>query len=187
VSKGTLIGGIVWVVEIVAYISAMFYTYAPSDFAEWLATLLATFIGAILAVAGGIVLFNFQRHQSDSDRRNQLRRALASEIRASQGILSGDPTPIMSSGTHAVFGEVVLVPLPHVVVEEAARSALFTSAKTDQFFYLAGYIQVHNNELIFLFATRTGFVTDEALRLATKELKERQEDLRKIYEELLSD
>jgi hypothetical protein len=165
-------------------------SYAAPSFVQYIGTIIATFAGvglaAYLGIRQGVKQFRFETSESDRIRRDQLLTALASEVRASQRILSGEPTLIKSSYTNKVFGRVVLVPLPHVVVEEAARSALFPSEQTDEFFNLTGNIQVHNNEISFLFATRTGFATDEALQRATDEMKQRQKHLCDIYEALLS-
>ena len=150
-------------------------------------TLFGAGFGAGLAAYFGIRQVRFQRRIAEKDRRDQLLTALDSEIRASQRILSGRPTPIEHWVTRKEVGRIVLVPLPHVVVEEAARSALFSSEETDGFFNLSGKIQVHNNEITFFYATRTGLVTEVALQIATDELKERQDELRQIFKELLSD
>jgi hypothetical protein len=126
--------------------------------------------------------FYLERGQTDNDRRDQLLTAFASEVRASQIILRGRPTPIIGSNGK-VFGEVVVVSLPSIVVEECARSGLFTSEHTDDFFNLAGHIQVHNAEISVLQAARTGFVSDLALQAATEEMEKRQCNLYKLYED----
>jgi hypothetical protein len=159
---------------------------APASFVQYIGTIVATFAGVGLAAFFGLRQVRFQMRQADDQRRDQLLTALAGEIRASQRILSGRPTPIVDAATHEEVGTVVLVPLPDVVVNEAAQSALFPTEQTDEFFNLAGNIQVHNHEISSLFATRTGFVTKESLQLITDELNQRQQKLCEHYNDLLS-
>ena len=153
-------------------------TYSEDGFVE----LTGTFLGAGLAAGIGIWPLYLERGQTDKDRRDQLLTAFLSEVRASKIILRGGATPIKGSNGK-VYGEVVVVSLPSIVVEECARSGLFTSDHTDDFFNLAGHIQVHNAEVSFLQAARTGFVSDEALQAATEEMLKRQSDLYKLYED----
>jgi hypothetical protein len=109
--------------------------------------------------------------------------ALASEVRASQNILSGTRSPINDSKDGTEYGRVVVVSLPSVVAEETTRSALFSSERTNKLFKLAGHIQTHNAEVAFFQPTCTGFATGEALRLATEEMKQRQDTLRDGFED----
>ena len=172
-----IFGFVGFLCAIVAILDAV-RTYSENALVEFT----GTFLGAGLAAGIGVWLLYLERGQTDEDRRDQLLTAFASEVRASKIILRGTSTPIEGSNGK-VFGEVVVVSLPSIVVEECARSGLFSSEHTDDFFNLAGHIQVHNAEVSFLQAARTGFVTDRALQAATEEMKKRQCDLYMLYED----
>jgi hypothetical protein len=138
VSKGYIIGGAVWVVEVIAYISAMFLIFAPGEFAQWLATLLATLMGAALAAASGVWLFYYQGKQSEGTRVEYLREGLIGELYATRDRLQTEPEQRVPHPTgNGPDVVVVLAHLEPTMCEEVMRSALFGHVNTSNLTYLA--------------------------------------------------
>jgi hypothetical protein len=101
---------------------------APRELGNYLIQLFATLIGAALAVAIGLALFDFQSREADQRRSRQLQEALAGELQANldqleaTSVLRISPPPGAQEGEGPV--EVVLTHLEPVACEEAIRNAI---------------------------------------------------------------
>ena len=154
-------------------IGYVFGRYNPEARLEWYSTLLGTIFGVGLTALFGVWLFSFQSEESDEDRRRKFMTALAGEAQAIVNILEQEPTPVPGVSAEDT-AKSVFVPLPLTIATEAARSALFDA---DDMLFLSKQIaklQVNNNEVFFILASRALSIQPEYRRLMDQWLKERQ-------------
>jgi hypothetical protein len=123
--------------------------YVPNEFATYLIQLIATFIGAALAVAFGIALFNYQNKQTDQRRIWQLNEALAAELQATLDILEAPPGIRVSPPTGVEEEdeepvEVVVTRLEPVACEEAIRNAILGPQDVFALSHLARSMRLYN-------------------------------------------
>jgi hypothetical protein len=122
--------------------------YVPNEFATYLIQLIATFIGAVLAVAFGLALFNYQSKETDRRRARQLNEALVAELQATldileaPGITVSPPTGIEGEGEEPV--EVVVTRLEPVACEEAIRNAILGPQDVFALSHLARSMRLYN-------------------------------------------
>jgi hypothetical protein len=155
---------------------------------DWFIQAAATLIGTILAVAGGLWLFNYQASKTDETREEQLLTNLAGETQANLDTLNAQPSAFeRSDGT---IDHLILVSLTFIVAEEAIKSGVFTSDEARLLSKLIGRLRVHNDEVYFILSTRTGLsatgvVQGNANSYMIAELKLRQKEIRESSAELL--
>ncbi len=138
-NRNTIVFGAASTAWVVVCISSLFLVFAPQEFAQWLATLLATLIGAALAAASGVWLFYYQAERAEEKRVQELREALIAELYATRDRLQiqaeqhvPDPT---GEGRPTV--RVVLAHVEPTACDEVIRSALFGHANTKSLTYLS--------------------------------------------------
>jgi len=157
---------------------------------NWFIQLAATLFGTVLAVAGGLWLFNYQASKTDETREEQLLKTLAGETQANLNILSDEPSAFET--LDRTIDHVVLIRLRFLVAEQAIKSGVFTSDEARFLSELIGHLQVHNDEVYFILSTRTGMdstgvVQGKATSYMIAELKLRQEHIRTRSAQLLKD
>jgi hypothetical protein len=177
ITRGRVLGCVV-ALCVVVVISERFYDHSTDALIEWLSTLLGTIIGASLTAGFGIWLFFFQSHREDEDKEIQLLTALAGETQSIFDTLNRPDSarPIWGPDGQ-VIDQVVTVPLPTLVAQEAMRSGVFYSSEVLLLSNIIGRIQIHNNVLFFILSAQVGVVHSETLQYLINELKWRQEDI----------
>jgi hypothetical protein len=152
---------------------------------DWAIQLAATLISATLAIVVGVGLFRYQSRKADEAKGTQLLTALAGELQSSLNILNSEHrTPIMALNGQQ-FGTAILMRLPPLVAEEAARSGVFDAEDTLILSNLVRDMGMHNDEVSFLLSVRAAPTTPDVLALVSKELNQRQERIAELCTELL--
>jgi uncharacterized membrane protein YccC len=157
---------------------------------DWFVQLAATLIGTILAVAGGLWLFNYQSRKTDENREEQLLTNLAGETQANQNILNQRASEYRTR--EGTTEHVILVRLSFLVAQEALRSGVFTSNEARFLSELIGELQTHNEEVRNILSTRTGLestgvIQGSASRYDISDLQLRQKGIRKSSAKLLQE
>ena len=121
---------------------------ASGELGNYVIQLFATFIGALLAVAIGLALFDFQSRETDERRSRQLHEALAGELQATLDILEAPPGISFAPPTGAEEGEeavaVVVTRLEPVACEEAIRNAILGPQDVFALSHLARAMRLYN-------------------------------------------
>jgi hypothetical protein len=124
------------------------WRFAPGELGNYIVQLSATFIGALLAVAIGLTLFDFQSRDIDKRRSRQLYEAMVGELQATLDVLQqrpthrADPPPGAPEGAEALA--VVVTHLEPVACEESIRSAILGPSDVFSLSHLASAMRSYN-------------------------------------------
>jgi hypothetical protein len=121
---------------------------SPGELGNYVIQLVATFIGALLAVAIGLALYDFQSIETDQRRSRQLNEAMVGELQATLDILEARHSISVPPPTGAEKGEeavtVVLTHLEPVACEEAIRNAILGPQDVMALSHLARHMRLYN-------------------------------------------
>ena len=137
-----------------------------------MSTLLATFVGALLAAAVGVWLFNYQSSRNDERRSQQLLASLAAELHATIDFLESKPLTrvLPPEGCEEEAVEVVVTSLEPTACEESIRSAVLTPQDVFNLTHLARVMRSYTLEANLLESIITGPRTDSGVARRTYEV-----------------
>lgn len=118
---------------------------------NWWHGFVSTLISVLLGVVVAVWLFHFQSVANNRDTRARLLVLLRSEIADSYRYLTVNNNNLIVTcfDTNFMFQLFVLQP---IILEEAAKSGLFTEIQTENMLDIAKKMKMHNQELDFLCA-----------------------------------
>ncbi|MFA7159735.1 MAG: hypothetical protein WC299_10570 [Kiritimatiellia bacterium] len=116
---------------------------------SWWHGFVSTLISVLLGVVVAVWLFQFQRVANDRDTRARLVALLRSELADSYRYLTvnNNNLNVECLDTNFVFQLFVLQP---IILEEAAKSGLFTEIQTENMLDVAKKMKIRNQKLDFL-------------------------------------
>jgi hypothetical protein len=157
------------------------YCQRPSEeLWGWLIQLIATLIGATLAVAGGVYLLTYQSLKADEDKSNQLLTTLAGELQSSLEILNSDDRTAITTREGNEIGSVILIRLIPVAAEETIRSGVFDATDAHLLSNLVRQMWAHNDDVALLSSQRLASSTREQLVTVTADLNQRQQEVNRL-------
>jgi uncharacterized membrane protein YccC len=141
-SSGNLIGVVRVTVFLVVFAVVLlvaslgFYDLAPSELAGFASTIIGTLLGAVLALAIGIWLFDYQQRKITDTRREEFRALVQAELEETAQRLkdSGAIQPEPTAMDH----------VQPLALQEAVRSALFPPEFAKEMMALARQFHLYN-------------------------------------------
>ena len=173
----------------VIFTLVLLQTRPSRDLWDWIIIGMATVSSLVFALG----IFEYRSGRIDEYKRTQLLTALAGELRANLIVLqSKHRTPLYGRGgpeqrSYVNVGYAKLVRLPPLIVESAVSSGLFDPEVTLLCTYIARELLVHNTEVEFISALRSGEVHTDTVRYAKDELDKRQKKIVALCAALLRD
>ena len=163
--------------------TALILMFDHAAFMSWISTLVATFVGAVLALAVGIGLFNYQAGETDRKRQSQLLEALAAELQANLDLLRSGRLHLIEAGDKE--WKLALVHLQPLIIEEAVRSGVFDSEDTHKFIHLERAIRSYNADVSYVLNMRSVLLHRRAYEHVVKGLIEQQKWITEACESML--
>jgi hypothetical protein len=163
---------------------------------DWFVTLSATLISATLAIAGGIWLFHYQEDQRAEKWKSELAGALYAELYRMPRTVNPKPEDPLEITFPDGHEERVSMGNPQaLIIEEAAKSSLFTPRFTEDLLSFAGNVGIYNTRVSqlnsFLSTLREDSLKDPMVRQLisqrVRDVKESQTSLKEQSERLLAD
>lgn len=171
---------IIWFVAC-AVTAGILYTgivhrYAKDQRWSWWHGLVSTLISVLLGVVVAVWLLHFQSVANDRDTRDRLMSLLRSELTDSYRYLTvnNNNLKVECVDTNFVFQLFVLQP---IILEEAAKSGLFTETQTENMLGIAKKMKMRNQELDFLCTMLSAEGT-------LKQTQEEQMKIRAIWQQI---
>lgn len=149
-------GRTIWVVAVTVVVAILViegtHAFARDAFGDLLVQLFATFVGAVLALAAGLYLFLYQAEETDSKRREELRDLVRAELEeTAQELKDKGATD---------YEDTSLVYIQPLMIEQAAKSGLFTTSLTRKLLSLARQFHTYNGKVRDLLAIPAGYDLD---------------------------
>ncbi len=173
----------------VIFTLVLLQTRPSRDLWDWIIIGMAAVSSLVFALG----IFEYRSGRFDEYKQTRLLTALAGELRANLIVLrSKHRTPLYGRGgpeqrSHVNVGYAKLVRLPPLIVESAVSSGLFDPEVTLLCTYIARELLVHNTEVEFILALRSGEVHADTVRYAKDELDKRQKKIVALCAALLRD
>ncbi len=136
---GVIVGTVVGAVIIAVIVAIATCVLAPHLFGGLIVQLLATLIGAVLAVAGGVYLFRFQASQADQRRRDDFRNLVRTELEETEERLKDAKDTARARKSKAELDYV-----QPLALEEAIKSGLFPPPFSQRMMSLARQFHIYN-------------------------------------------
>src|SRR5215218_5470262 len=160
--------------------------YAADQLGGYLIQLVATFIGALLAVAIGLYLFHYQDRTNDEKLEENLGTRVAIESQMNLGLLESKPSLLMDERSGQKVEEpVVLVMLSNAALTDLIRSNLLEPDSAMRAMNREGTINTHNAQMKALLDARSAGISSQAFQALSSDVARRQEDLRNGFRSMV--
>ncbi len=141
---GRVGGGVIFSFLVLFVVYIGFYVHARDELAELTSTLIGTGVGAGLAVATGLWLFRHQQREIADSRREDFRGMLREELEETRDELKDSIAELDKPDSDVDTIYVHMIYVQPLVIEEAAKSGLFSSAFTRQLLSVARQFHTYN-------------------------------------------
>ena len=139
-----LIGSVAFV-----FITELVIEFAQQELAEWLITVAATAIGAVLALALALYQFGYQQRETTNARREELRKLIRAELEDTAQELENQ-----YANRPPEVGDTALVYVQPLILEQAVKSGLFSTSLTQDLLSAVRQFHTYNAKVADLLAFR---------------------------------
>lgn len=129
---------------IISIVISVVYFFVVSKYANekvWdtLTTFISTILSIVIGTTIGVIIYNYQKNASDTERLSQLKTNLAAEFSDLNRILT------KGSGMKVNGQEYIVTYLQTIVTDECCKSGLFTTKLLENLLHLSRKIKFYNS------------------------------------------
>jgi hypothetical protein len=152
---------------------------------DWFIQIAATFVGALLAFAGGIWLYRLQEQDREEKLEKRLGTRVAVEAKMNLWLLESGPSSLIDESTGPVEEKVVLVMLSREALTDLIRNDVTEPDDAMRAMNYEGSINVHNMQIQALLNARSSPLPSHTFQTISKDIARRQENLRVDFRALV--
>lgn len=139
------------------FITELVIAFAKDELADWLTTIAATAIGALLALVAGLNQFGYQQRETARLRREQLGSLVRAELED-----TADELESKNANRTPEKGDTTLIYIQPLVLEQAIQSGLFSPSLTRELLGVVRQFHTYNTKVAGMVALGPGYGTTPA-------------------------